>query len=469
MKSLQNDVGQMSLTCDQIAKMCDGKLSNNSDLGILVNNVVIDSRIVKQGSLFVAIVGENQDGHNYVTNALNNGAVVAIVNEDSNLQLPNLIRVKDTTLALGKLASNYRKRFEIPVVAITGSNGKTTVKEMLNSICCEFFGADYVLSTTGNLNNHLGVPLTILGLEEKHKVAILEMGMNHAGELDYLSNLAKPTIAVVNNVLWAHAGFFKNLDGIALAKSEIYNGLEDGGIACIDKNLSYATIWAGNLASRKINLSFYGSRDTDCYLDKDSNIEITIINTNIGRIETKLKVLGEHNQKNAVTATNIAIKLGCDIKSISKGLASYLGYKGRLEQKLAFNGATIIDDSYNANPDSVKAAILAIKPFPTPHWFILGDLNELGEFTKAKHMEVGIFAKEHGIEKLLTVGEFGNISGHGYINAVDCKANNHNWHHFDNIEEITEYCRKFLPSKATLLIKGSNSMQLWQIADKLLK
>ncbi len=458
----------MKLTLKQIANMCGGELSANSDLNIVIRNVYIDSRLVKLDSLFVAIVGDNQDGHIYVSQSLNKGAVAAIVNNTTTLDLPNLIKVSDTTLALGKLAANYRQMFAIPIVAITGSNGKTTVKEMLKSICCEFFGQEYVLATEGNLNNHWGVPLTILGLEPIHKVAILEMGMNHAGELNYLSNLAKPTIAVVANVLWAHAGFFKSLDDIASAKGEIYNGLQDGTTACINKNSQYAAIWADSLANRKVSLSFYGSNNSDCYLDKVDNNGIMHLSTKIGNIQTKLQVLGAHNQENAALAATLAINLGCNSISISNGLASYIGYKGRLEQKSAFNGALIIDDSYNANPDSVMSAILAIKNLPQPHWFILGDLKELGEFSTFKHKEVGVFAKEHGINRLLTIGELTHISGEAYMQAISPVKDSH-WQHFNNLEEVISYCKESLPSNATLLIKGSNSMKLWLVADSLIK
>ena len=196
----------MQLKLKDVCLKSEGKLSKNSNFNQLISNVLIDSRVVKENSLFVAIKGENTDGHNYVAEVIAKGGA-AIVNKDCNLNLPNLICVDDTVKALGRLAHNYRKKFSIPIVAITGSNGKTTVKEMLKNICIKEFGVDNVLATEGNLNNHLGMPLTLLKLEPKHKVAIIEMGMNHSGELDYLTKLALPTIAVVNNVMLAHDSY----------------------------------------------------------------------------------------------------------------------------------------------------------------------------------------------------------------------------------------------------------------------
>ncbi len=201
----------MVLSLNIIALMCNGDLSSGSNSDLIIKDVVIDSRMVKHGSLFIAIKGETQDGHSYVAVALKDKQAVAIVQHGCGLDLPNLIYVEDTVQALGLLAHNYRMQFNLPLVAITGSNGKTTVKEMLRSICNLQFGEKDVLATTGNLNNHLGVPLTLLNLNSQHKVAIIEMGMNHSGELEYLSMLARPTVAVVNNVMLAHAGFFNSL------------------------------------------------------------------------------------------------------------------------------------------------------------------------------------------------------------------------------------------------------------------
>lgn len=487
----------MDLTLAQIATMCGGTLSAASNPELIVESVVIDSRHVGRGSLFVAIKGERHDGHGFIDEVFNDGAACALVSQPLNY--PNLIYVQDTIKGLGLLAYNYRKMFNIPVVAITGSNGKTTVKEMLNSICVKEYGIQHVLATVGNLNNHIGVPLTLLKLKQQHKVAIVEMGMNHAGEIDYLSKMACPTIAVVNNAMFAHAGFFNDLTDIAKAKGEIYNGLANNGIALINWLSPFAQLWSNQLNSTQpqnnefindkltngevtneelineelINSKLlknktrggicqvdFGIEGTSCYL-KHTGVagELLISTTSLGDICCTLKVLGEHNKLNAVTAVALASTLGCSKESIIYGLESYTGQKGRLEQKTAFNGAIIIDDSYNANPDSVKAAILAIKNLPKPHWFIFADLKEQGKFTQAVHEDIASFSKHNEIDCLITIGENSKIT-HDLFDGAK--------RHFINNQDIVEYCRQNLPKNATLLIKGSNSMGLGSIVEQLI-
>lgn len=449
----------MRLSLNVIAGMCNGDLSTASNPELIIENVVIDSRMVKHSSLFIAIKGETQDGHSYVAEALKDKLAVAIVQRDCGLDLPNLIYVEDTVQALGLLSHNYRMQFNIPVVAITGSNGKTTVKEMLRSICNLQFGEKHVLATTGNLNNHLGVPLTLLNLDTEHKVAIIEMGMNHSGELEYLSMLAHPTIAVVNNVMLAHAGFFNSLADIARAKGEVYTGLVEDGIACVNLRSPFAAMWQDQIADSAAKLLSYAKPGSACYIDESGNDgELLIRIANGEGIYTKLQVLGEHNKVNALTATALALSLACTSENIAKGLANYTGYKGRLEQKQAFNGALIIDDSYNANPDSVKAAILAIKDLPKPHWFIFADLKELGKFSESSHQEIALFAASHGIDCLLTVGELTKIT-HENFNGEKL--------HFNSNQDIVEYCMQHLPKNATLLVKGSNSMGLNTVVTQL--
>lgn len=452
----------MNLTLSKIASMCNGRLSTGSDGALVINNVVIDSREALAGSLFIAIIGDNDNGHKYVNSSFAQGAVAAVVSRASGFDnnTPNLIIVADTTQALGYFAACYRNMFDVPIVAITGSNGKTTIKEMLRQICQIEYGKEYVLASRNSFNNHWGMPLTLLGLNTNHKVVILEMGMNHSGELDYLSRIAKPTIAVVNNVLLSHARFFKCLEDIAHAKGEIYNGLIDGGVALLNSNLPYYKLWQHQLQDKPVQRVTFGSTSSSCYLKQSHDDGTIIIHTNHGEINTKLQVLGKHNQYNAVTATVLALQIGCSSAAIANGLGSFTGYKHRLECKIAINGALLVDDSYNANPDSVKAAILAIKNLPKPHWFIFGDLNELGEFEQQQHIEIGEFIKENQIDKLLTIGQLTRSTGEAYFD-------NANWVHFEDNISIANYCKEHLPSGATLLIKGSNSMQLWEIADDL--
>ncbi|MBP9743362.1 MAG: UDP-N-acetylmuramoyl-tripeptide--D-alanyl-D-alanine ligase [Burkholderiales bacterium] len=446
----------MKLSLAQIANMCGGNLSLASNPDIMIDNVSIDSRNVEDNTLFVALKGEKYDGHDFIAAVLNNGTVAAL--SSRQLNLPNLIYVSDTILALGLLAHNYRKLFNIPIIAITGSNGKTTVKEMVKNICSKEFGVQNILATAGNFNNHIGMPLTLLRLNKQHKVAIIEMGMNHAGEINYLSKIANPTIAVVNNVMFAHSESFNDLTDIAQAKGEIYAGLIPDGVALINQQSSFAPLWQKQINNvQQVN---FGVENTLCYLKFSGEGGALTLATSKGDINCTLKILGEHNKINAVTAAVIALELGCTIESITLGLESYAGYKGRLEQKTAFNGALIIDDSYNANPDSVKAAILAIKNLPKPHWFILADLKEQGKFTTLVHEEVANFASENEIDFLITIGKSSELT-HNVFKGQKM--------HFFNNQDIVEYCKQYLPKNATLLVKGSQSMNLGEVVNQLVQ
>ncbi|MEN9946445.1 MAG: hypothetical protein RLZZ293_831 [Pseudomonadota bacterium] len=445
------------LLSGNLVNWCNGVASKHFDLNIVLNKVVIDSRQANEKCLFVAISGENHDGHDYVAEVIERGNF-ALVKHDYPLELPNLIRVNDTCLALGEIASKYRQQFDLQVVAITGSNGKTTVKEMLKSIAIEQFGADQVLATTGNLNNHLGVPLTLLNLTAQHKVAIIEMGMNHSGELSYLSKLAKPTLAIVNNVLLAHAGHFSSIEEIAQAKAEIYNGLIPNGIACIDQTSPFINYFLANITNQQI-IKPYASSSSDCYIEQISPNGANYV-TSHGNIKLKLKVLGEHNYFNAQSAIILALNLNCSLEAIKHGLENYTAYSGRLEPKTAFNGALIIDDSYNANPDSVKAALYAIAHLPRPHWFIFADLKELGSFELTLHEEIGKFIEQQKLDCLITTGE---LAKHSAKFVTTQK------HHFAQNLDVVNYCLANLPAQGTLLIKGSNSMRLGEIVKSLSK
>ena len=423
----------------------------------MISNVVIDSRKVSDGSLFIAIVGENHDAHDYVAQVVERGNTYALVNDNFKTDLPNLIRVKETTHALGLLASNYRQLFTIPVVAITGSNGKTTVKEMLCCVCQSSFWCSTCVSNKWKFKQSLGYASNLTGLNDNHKIAIIEMGMNHAGELDYLSKLAKPTLAVVNNVMFAHIGQFKSLAEIADAKGEIYNGLADDGVACLDIGSTFIENWLDKpeLANRKI--FNYGTAQSGCYLAEFTKTGARYI-TPLGELEINLRILGQHNYFNALTVIALAINLDCSLNSIKTGLENYTGYSGRLERKTAFNGALVVDDTYNANPDSVKAALKAISELPRPHWFIFGDLKELGSGELDFHREIGEQIQGDGIDCLLTVG---NLAKHAakYFNGTKI--------HFESNQDIVKYCLSELPSNGTILIKGSHSMNLAEVAKVL--
>jgi UDP-N-acetylmuramoyl-tripeptide--D-alanyl-D-alanine ligase len=443
----------MNLSLLEIAKMCSGELSKNSNPDLILNNIDIDSRKIKNNNtLFVAIHG-NVDGHKFVNIVCSNKTNAALV--EQRIDLPNLIYVRNTVEALGKLAHNYRLRFQIPVVAITGSNGKTTLKNMLNSICQQAFGIHHVLATDGSLNNHLGVPLTLLRLNAQHNVAIIEMGMNHTGELSYLSRIVRPTIAIVNNVMLAHIGMFKDIQELAKAKGEVFIGLDKGGVMCINKSSPFASMWHNQYQQHK--QVYFAMPDTMCFI-KSTNSNMVEISTNYGDLKLQLQVLGEHNKINAMTATTLALLLNCNLHHIKDGLEQYTGTPGRLEKLVAFNNAIIINDSYNANPDSVKAAILAIKDLPKPHWFIFGQLGELGKLNQQLHIEIANFANQHHIDTLLAFGPDAKIT---------CDNFNGNKKYFTALNDIVAYCKTHLPATATLLVKGSHSNNLVTVVNQL--
>ena len=446
-----------NIAIKQILGYLSATTSSEFNYDGLISGVVIDSRQVQSDVLFVAIAGDNQDGHDYVKNIVLNNNCFALVNKNFTEKLPNLIYVDDPVLALGQLAARYRNGFTIPVVAITGSNGKTTVKEMLRNILQLKHGIEKVLVTAGNLNNHLGVPLTLCKLNTCHQVAVIEMGMNHSGEIDYLANLVKPTIAAINNVLLAHAGHFNGISGIAKAKGEIYHGLGDG-VACVNVSSEFANLWLEQDITTQQVFS-YGAADTRCYI-KQITLQSAIYVTPLGEVEISLQILGQHNYFNALTVIVLAINLGCNLTEIKLGLDNYAGYKGRLEQKVAFNGAIIIDDTYNANPDSVKSALSAIQVFKQVKWFIFADLKELGSDEIEIHQKLVKEIAAANINKLITVG---NLAKQTSDKFAGDKL------HFENNEDVVEYCLESLPQDALLLVKASNSMRLFDIVNKIVK
>ena len=347
----------------------------------------------------------------------------------------------------------------MPLVGITGSNGKTTVKEMLGSILRAHVGADAVLMTAGNFNNDIGLPLTLLGLNAAHRYAVIEMGMSHPGELTNLSALARPDVALVNNALRAHLGGFDSVEGIAQAKAEIFSGLSEQGIAVINQDDDNRAVFESAAGTHRI-LRF-GLNSGDVYA-KGHNLGIdgstVTIASPAGEIDVRLPVPGEHNVKNALAATTLALALEIPTSAISRGLMSFVAVKGRLQKKNAINGATVIDDTYNANPDSMKAGLDVLSRMRAPRWFVMGDIGELGDTAPALHAEVGAAAAQLGIEMLLTLGDISRNAAQAFGERAK---------HFDQIEDLLAYLDGNLPAGATVLIKGSRFMRMERIVDHL--
>jgi len=374
----------------------------------MFTGVTTDSRNIQPGELFVALHGERFDGHAFVDAALDAGAAAALVEEADLVRRANasLILVRDTRQSLGRLAAFWRSRFTMPLVAVTGSNGKTTVKEMLAAVLRAAAGDEAVLATTGNLNNDIGVPIMLLRLREQHRYAVIEMGMNHLGELSYLTRLAGPTVALVNNAGVAHIGELGSREAIARAKGEIYEGLGEGGIALINADDDFAPYWRGLIRGRQvIDFGIDRPAAVSAQCELSSTGSLVSVRTPESEYAVRLQIPGLHNVRNALAAAAVAHALNIAPERVAAGLAEYGGTKGRLQRKRARGGATIIDDTYNANPDSVKAAIAVLAACAGKRVLVLGDMGELGEEGVALHTEVGERARQAGIQHLLTLGE----------------------------------------------------------------
>jgi UDP-N-acetylmuramoyl-tripeptide--D-alanyl-D-alanine ligase len=427
-----------------------------------VMRVSTDSRSIKPGDLFIALRGEKFDGGNFAAQALQQGAAGVVLDAAQAPDIAAAIRVDDTRLALGRLAAAWRKRFSIPVVAITGSNGKTTVKEMLAAILRVEAGSDAaVLHTEGNLNNDIGLPLMLLSLRDTHQFAVLEMGMNHTGEIDYLTRLARPDVALVNNALTAHIGFLGSVENIARAKGEIFNGLSDAGIAVFNADDAHAWLWREANAGRciidfgiKQPASVRGQYRPGAF---GSALTLTLPNA---CLDIALQVPGEHNVMNALAAATAAFALDVSLRSIDAGLSGFSGVKGRLQKKAALHGSTFIDDTYNANPDSVKAALAVLAQQPGKKVLVLGDMGELGSDAAAMHAQIGLVAREAGVDRLLALGELSRET----VGAFGAGAM-----HFERIQELLAELENELTPDTTVLVKGSRFMQMERVVQSFME
>ena len=419
--------------------------------------VTTDSRAVDAGDLFVALVGESFDGHDYVAEAVRRGAVAAVVSRriDAEPAIPQVV-VADTRIALGQLAAHWRAKFALPLVALTGSNGKTTVKEMLTAILAAHAGdRDAVLATKGNLNNDIGMPLTLLELRERHRYAVIEMGMNHEGEIDYLTRIARPTVALVNNAQRAHVGILGSVEAIARAKGEIYAGLAASGIAVVNADDAFASYWKELNASRRIVT--FGLAEGADVRGLQAGAQARFV-TPADAFAVALQVRGEHNLRNAAAACAAAYALEIPFHAMQAGLASFAGVPGRLQRRKAPSGAVVIDDSYNANPESMKAALRVLAEEHGRKVFVMGDMGELGADAAAMHAEVGSFARQSGIDALMAVGD---ASRHA-VQAFGRGAM-----HFDDVDALSRAAVNESAHGATILVKGSRFMKMERVADAL--
>jgi UDP-N-acetylmuramoyl-tripeptide--D-alanyl-D-alanine ligase len=418
--------------------------------------VSTDTRALAPRALFVALKGEHFDGHDFLDQAAQKQIAGALVRDADKLPagLPALV-ADDTRLALGRLAAYWRSRFSAPLVALTGSNGKTTVKEMLASILRAASSSDAVHATRGNLNNDIGVPLTLLELGPGHRYAVVEMGMNHAGEIRYLTRLAAPDVALINNAGPAHLEFFDSVEAIARAKGEIFEGLQPGGTAVINADDRYAGLWRSLAGDRRVvefglsSPAAVSARYALRYLESE-----IVVRTPHGEAQAVLKAPGLHNVRNALAASAAATALEVPAPVIARGLAGYAGIKGRLQKKAALHGATLIDDTYNANPESVRAAIAVLAQAPGRRLLVLGDMGELGAGAAQMHADVGSFARENGVERLFALGEHA---------AHAARAFGAGGRHFARIEDLLAEVENALAPDVIVLVKGSRFMQMERV------
>ncbi|MDX1252109.1 MAG: UDP-N-acetylmuramoyl-tripeptide--D-alanyl-D-alanine ligase [Gammaproteobacteria bacterium] len=431
---------------------------------VLFQAVNTDTRTIQPGDLFIALRGEHFDGHVFVAEAAAKGAVAALVSEPVETALP-LLRVADTRLALGQLGAAWRTRFAIPLIAVTGSNGKTTTKEMLAAI---FARRGPVLATQGNLNNDIGVPLTLLRLRAEHRCAVIEMGANHPGEIAYLSELARPTVALITNAAMAHLAGFGSLDEIARTKGGIYAGLAEQGVGIVNADDAYAGFWRSLLGGRRCMT--FGMREqadvsvltgsVQCQLGDEAIITAFQMRTPAGDIDVSFPLMGEHNVMNALAAAAAALAAGATLADVKNGLEAMQAVKGRLQVKKAGCGARVIDDTYNANPPSLLAAINVLAGVAGRKVLVLGDMGELGDDAPLFHRQVGERARQAGIDKLYATGELSRDA----VQAFGADGG-----HYANHDELIAALAADLNAQTTVLVKGSRFMRMERVVEALVQ
>jgi UDP-N-acetylmuramoyl-tripeptide--D-alanyl-D-alanine ligase len=428
--------------------------ARTSGADVRFSGVSTDSRSIKAGELFVALRGERFDGHEFLTAVHARGAAAAIV--DRRYQGPYALPVaivEDTKAALGKLAAHWRARFSPALVAVTGSNGKTTVKEMLASILRSHADEAAVLATSGNLNNDIGVPLTLLRLRAEHRWCAIELGMNHRGEIAYLSRMAAPTVALVNNAQREHLEFMGSVEEVAAENASVYDALPANGTAVVNGDDAHASYFRARVGKRRIvEFGLEAGSVSARYSAKQLSSQLRL-KTPAGEADALLAIPGVHNVRNALAAAACAHAAGVPTPSIAAGLTAFRPYTGRLQVKQAQSGATIIDDTYNANPDSVRAAIDVLASCPAPTVLVLGDMGEVGPKGPEFHREIGTYARERGLTRLLALGE-------ASVHAVE--GFGRGGQHFAEVEALVRAVEG-----RTVLVKGSRFMKMERVVAAL--
>jgi len=438
----------------QIALVTDGQLLNCSDPSLTICNVSTDTRTVTNGALFLALLGERFDAHQFVAQAITNGAVVAVVSRPlADVAIPQIL-VADTRVALGQISAWVRKQLDLQIVAITGSCGKTTLKEMCAAILQQVAP---VLATQGNLNNEIGVPQTLLRLTPAERYAVVELGANHPGEIAWTTSLVKPDVAVINNVAAAHLAGFGSLRGVAVAKTEIFGGLSASGTAVINADSEFYDWWREILSVRTVSFGLQNSkadfRAENVKQDEQGIASFTLC-TPDGQIDIQLPIPGLHNVSNALAAAAVTTSLGLSLVQVKSGLANMQPVKGRFCVQKLSDDLTVIDDTYNASVQSVMAAIDTLSVMPGYRVFAFGDMGEMGADAVNLHRQIGEHARLRKLDAVLTVGD---LSRH----AADAASGQH----FTDKESLCQALKTLMQQQRpmTILAKGARSARMEEV------
>ncbi|MCY7308933.1 MAG: UDP-N-acetylmuramoyl-tripeptide--D-alanyl-D-alanine ligase [Rhodoferax sp.] len=435
------------------------------DAQVPIDRVHTDTRSLQAADLFVALKGESFDANRFLAEAASRGAAAAICHPGSGLAQSGLpgLEVPDTKLALGQLGSGWRARFTLPLIAVTGSNGKTTVTQMIGAILRASVG-DAALSTQGNLNNDIGVPLTLLRLRASHPLAVLERGINHPGEIATLAAMARPSVALVNNAHREHLEFMGSVEAVALENGAVLAALPAPGVAVFPHDDLHTPLWR-RLAAGRCQHSFQAggggalrvqvSCAPPCWIDGAWQVQAK---TPAGALHFALRVPGRHNVHNALAAATCALAAGVPLAAVQRGLESFESVQGRsraISLRIGDTMHTLIDDSYNANPDSVAAALELLASLPAPRLMVLGDMAEVGHHGEQFHAQAGALADELGIEHVFT---------HGALSAATSRANRHA-RHFEDMPTLIAAVIEELPGVSSVLVKGSRFMRMERVVE----
>ncbi len=451
--------GTMLMSIDEFARAVGAqRVVGAGDPRAGFSSVSTDTRTIALGALFVALRGDRFDGHDYAQAAVERGAAALLVERELSIDVPQVV-VADARRALGRRRAPWRARFNLPLIAVTGSNGKTTVTQMIAAILAQAFGEKARLATRGNLNNEIGVPLMLWQLTRQHKAAVFELGMNHPGEIALLADWVRPTVALVNNAQREHQEFMQSVEATALENGEVIAALSDDGAAVFTADDDCVATWRRIAGTRRVvdfALEAYAVV-TATWKPATGGASVSMA-TPAGLVDVALGVGGEHNVRNALAAAACALAIGVEPRAIASGLAAFAPVAGRGVRLRASAGAVLIDDTYNANPDSVRAAITVLAAEPAPRLLVLGDMGEVGDRGPEFHREIGAFARERGIDALYALGE---------QSAQTAAAFGAGAMHFRDVDALLAALRDSLGPQGTVLVKGSRFMKMERVVQAL--